>query len=169
MKYCTTRFDTCEFFDLYAAKEGILLVSMLPRASLKGVSKLEVEACSIVDCCRDCKDAVGAMREVEGVAERRDCFVAEGRVWRVQLRRAVLAVEVGGRIATVAEGGESFVVPMGAWKGSQSVEEERWALAPRENNEACDWLGIRTLPLHSCSNALCLPLDPSSTEQVRVD
>ena len=126
IKYCTTRFETWEFFDLYAAKEGILLVSILPFVSLKGVSKLEVEAASMfdVDCCRDCEDALEAMREVEGVAERRDCFVAEGRVWRVQLRRAVLAVEVGGRMATVGGKGESLVVPMGAWEGCQESRKK---------------------------------------------
>ena len=158
IKYCTTRFETWEFFDLYAAKEGILLVSMLPLESLKGVSKLEVEAASTVDCCRDCEDALEAMREVEGVAERRDCFVAEGRLCRVQLRRAVLAVEVGGRMATVAGEGGYLVVPMGAWEGSQTIEEERWALAPRKvighNSEACDWLAFPLLPLLSCSSAL---------------
>ena len=137
MKYCTTRFETWEFFDLYAANEGILLVSILPLVSLKGVSKLEVEAASMfdVDCCRDCEDALEAVREVEGVAERRICFVAEGRVCRVQLRRAVLAVEVGGRMATVGGQGESLVVSMGAREGCQasrkkdgtSAKESHWS------------------------------------------
>lgn len=80
-----------------------MLVSTLPRASLKGVSKLEVDACSNVDCCRDCEVTLGAMREVEGAAEMRLDFVAVGRVWRVQVRRAELAAEVGGRIAAIAD------------------------------------------------------------------
>ena len=41
--------------------------------------------------------------EVEGAAERRVCLVAEGKVWRVQLRRAVPAEDEGGRIVTVEE------------------------------------------------------------------
>ena len=115
MKYCITRFETSELLLLYALKDGIFVVSTLPRASLKGVSNVDWEAWSTTEVarCRLCV-ALEAMRVVEGAAaERRELLVAVGRVWRVQLRRADDALAGAGGIVKVMEGRERGLSGMG--------------------------------------------------------
>ena len=53
IKYWITRLDTSEPLDLYALKEGILVVSTGPRWSLNGVLKVDWEPASTAEArCR---------------------------------------------------------------------------------------------------------------------
>lgn len=96
MKYWKTRFETSGDFALYFVKLGILLVSTF----WNGESKLELAAAS--DAWRRC--VMEVVWGATGVATRRAAVVVVwevGRLCRVQLRKAALAVEGAGRMTAV--------------------------------------------------------------------